>query len=29
MRLEGFVSQMLEAAGSRPVLIVQSHHVVA
>jgi sulfate transport system ATP-binding protein len=29
MRLEGFVSHMLEAAGERPVLIVQSHHVVA
>jgi len=28
-RLEGFVSQMLDAAGERPVLIVQSHHVVA
>jgi sulfate transport system ATP-binding protein len=29
MRLEGFVSHVLEAAGDRPVLIVQSHHVVA
>src|SRR5262245_1355296 len=28
-RLEGFVSHMLDAAGQRPVLIVQSHHVVA